>query len=78
MWQCSVALLRDSGLKPISSWSFDDFKEAYKMALATLHGVGVFELRHEEKGQVAIHIRRPMTDDEAAPINSIRARRTMQ
>jgi hypothetical protein len=51
---------------PVERWTARDRHEAMSLALWALRGVGDTARRHVEVGRVAIHVRRPMTGDEAA------------
>lgn len=54
--------------KPIKDWTAPERRQAERVADFNLEGVGLPMVMHTENGEVAIHWRRAMTDQEIAAL----------
>ena len=61
---------------PLRTWRPQLHAFVKSVILRNLEGVGVADERHEETGEMALHIRRPLTPEEEAGIADERKRRT--
>lgn len=65
LWHCSVALIADKQPKPLCLWSEEEMDIAYGLIYKALGGVREEDLHHLEEGDVAVHFRRPVREDES-------------
>ena len=69
LWHASVAIISGRAPRPVRLWSDKDFLRAEETIFSNLSGVGDRSQKHIEWGEVAVHFRRPMTDEEIARID---------
>lgn len=69
LWHCSLSLRRDPlPPLPLNEWTDEDFEAARKAAETVLRGAGDSTRRHEQRGTVALHIRRPCSTHEGLTV----------
>lgn len=64
LWHTSVAVHDGAGPVPLARWPYDREQQIRRVLLYNLRGVGLMTTEKWERGEVAVHLRRRLTDQE--------------
>lgn len=64
VWHCSVAIISERQPKPLFLWSEEEMNVVYGLIYESLGGVRDEDRKHWEEGEVAVHFRRPVREEE--------------